>query len=138
MPGKEAAAIAGLPPTNLCYDDAFEIRRERFGNESLLVQDHMAKPSDVQPVKFAHDVWGLQRLRDNLKSHIWGLQALGMQEAAFATLLESMVLQLLSEELLLAFNKSILHRKGESVSSPAEGPASDTVNRTGSAAPDWN
>ncbi|KAM7303336.1 uncharacterized protein ISCGN_013297, partial [Ixodes scapularis] len=68
--GDAAAAIAGLPSTERCYEDAVTLFESRFGNQDLLVQTHLKRLIDVKPVRSALDVRGLRCLYDTVISNI--------------------------------------------------------------------
>ncbi|XP_042147453.1 uncharacterized protein LOC121836584 [Ixodes scapularis] len=79
LTGEAAAAIVGLPSTSICYKDAVDILISRFGNEKRLIQDHMEKLLDLNPVPSAQDVRGLRGLYDNVQAHVGGLKSLGVE-----------------------------------------------------------
>ncbi|KAL1471262.1 hypothetical protein MTO96_023772 [Rhipicephalus appendiculatus] len=58
------------PPTSRCYTDAKQLPKKRFGNEELLIQEHMKKLINVTPVR------GLRHLYDTVSAHIRGLKTL--------------------------------------------------------------
>lgn len=60
MTGEASSAIRGLPLTSRCYEDAVLLLKKRFRNEDILVQTHMQKLLDLQPVRNADDVRGLR------------------------------------------------------------------------------
>ncbi|XP_064486042.1 uncharacterized protein LOC135398584 [Ornithodoros turicata] len=84
LTGEAASAIAGLPPTERCYNDAVDILKGRFGDESLQIEDHMGRLMSLQPVKTAQDTKGLRKLHDDISSHMRALKALGVAEESFA------------------------------------------------------
>ncbi|XP_037508881.1 uncharacterized protein LOC119385534 [Rhipicephalus sanguineus] len=69
LTGDAAAVLTGLPPTSRCYNDAKQLLRKRFGNEELLIQEHMKKLIDVTPVRASDDVRGLRRLYDTVSAY---------------------------------------------------------------------
>jgi len=58
-----ATAIKGFFLTNNNYEKAFELLKERFGNEKLIVSTHK-----IKPVTRDRDVKGLRSLYDNIDS----------------------------------------------------------------------
>lgn len=109
-------AIRGLPPTSRCYEDALLLLKKRFGNEDILVQTHMRKLLDLQPVRDADDVRGLRRLYDTIISHLRGLEALGQKHQTFGALLFPVVQRALPKEILLDFNRTIVNEQASDMS----------------------
>ncbi|KAK8770215.1 hypothetical protein V5799_010963 [Amblyomma americanum] len=103
--GDAAAALAGLPPTARCYSDAVELLKKRFGNEQLLIQEHMKKLIDVQPVRSSGDACGLRRLYNTLAAHIKGLETLGQKHDSYSSLLMPIVQRALTTEILLDYSR---------------------------------
>lgn len=60
-----------------------------------------------------------------------GLQAVGVAEMAFATLLEPMVLRLLPEELVLAYNQIDMREKAYTTPTPSGDATSTGVSKNG-------
>ncbi|KAG0420672.1 hypothetical protein HPB47_003361 [Ixodes persulcatus] len=114
--GEASSAIRGLPPTSRCYEDAVLLLKKRFGNEDILVQTHMRKLLDLQPVRDADDVRGLRRLYDTIISHLRGLEALGQKHQTFGALLCPVVQRALPKEILLDFNRTIVNEQASDVS----------------------
>lgn len=112
--GEALSAIRGLPPTSRCYEDAVLLLKKRFGNEDILVQTHMRKLLDLQPVRDADDVRGLRRLYDTIISHLRGLEALGQKRQTFGALLFPVVQRVLPKEILLDFNRTIVNEQAQS------------------------
>ncbi|XP_029824187.2 uncharacterized protein LOC115310061 [Ixodes scapularis] len=71
------AAIAGLPATASCYEDAWDILKTRFGDEKWLIVDYMIRLLERQRIQSSLDVRGLRRLHDDLQGNIRGLKSLG-------------------------------------------------------------
>ncbi|KAG0425818.1 hypothetical protein HPB47_027036 [Ixodes persulcatus] len=84
-----AEAIAGLPATARCYEDARDILKTRFGDEKRLIDDHMIRLLERQRIRSSLDVRGLRRLHGDLQGNIRGLRSLGSQLEEKCQLLES-------------------------------------------------
>ncbi|KAH6944256.1 hypothetical protein HPB50_002386 [Hyalomma asiaticum] len=65
---------------------------QRFGNPTALIQDHMQGLIDLKPVTSPRNVRELRRLYDDLQVHIRGLNALGVGEDSYNTMLYPMLL----------------------------------------------
>ncbi|KAK8778504.1 hypothetical protein V5799_020155 [Amblyomma americanum] len=106
--GDAAAALAGLPPTARCYSDAVELLKKRFGNEELLIEEHMKKLIDIQPVRSSDDVRRLRCLYDTLAAHIKGLETLGQKHDSYSSLLMPIVQRALPTDILLDYSRQCL------------------------------
>ncbi|KAK8774839.1 hypothetical protein V5799_010628, partial [Amblyomma americanum] len=104
--GDAAAALAGLPSTSRCYNDAIQLLRKRFGNEELLAQEHLKSLIDLKPVRSSDDVRGLRRLYDTLAAHIRGLEVLGRKLDTFSSMLLPIAQRAMPQDILLDFNRS--------------------------------
>ncbi|KAG0416829.1 hypothetical protein HPB47_006102 [Ixodes persulcatus] len=69
-----AEAIAGLPGTASCYEDARYILKTRFGDEKRLINDHMIRLLERQRIRSSLVIRGLRRLHDDLQGNIRGLR----------------------------------------------------------------
>ncbi|XP_064470203.1 uncharacterized protein LOC135384953 [Ornithodoros turicata] len=113
LTGEAASAIAGLPPTERCYNDAVDILKGRFGDESLQIEDHMSRLMSLQPVKTAQDTKGLRKLHDDISSHMRALKALGVAEESFASMLYSLMIRLVPQGIVINFNRKTLEAQEE-------------------------
>ncbi|KAH7960218.1 hypothetical protein HPB49_017826 [Dermacentor silvarum] len=59
LTGDAALAIAGLPATASCYSDALDIIKRRFAKDDLIIQDHIERLIDLQPIRSPNDLRGL-------------------------------------------------------------------------------
>ncbi|XP_037579208.1 uncharacterized protein LOC119461913 [Dermacentor silvarum] len=79
LTGDAALAIAGLPATASCYSDALDILKRRFAKDDLIIQDHMQRLIDLQPVRSPNDLRGLRSLYDTVQSQTRALKTLREQ-----------------------------------------------------------
>ncbi|XP_037521402.1 uncharacterized protein LOC119398643 [Rhipicephalus sanguineus] len=103
--GDAAAALAGIPPTSRCYRDAVELLKGRFGNNELLMQEHMRSLLDIKPVRSSDDVRSLRRLYDTLAAHICGLESLGRKLHTYGAMLLPVVQRAIPRDILLDFGR---------------------------------
>ncbi|XP_064469734.1 uncharacterized protein LOC135384464 [Ornithodoros turicata] len=115
-----AAAVKGLPPTARCYNDAIDLLKRRFGDEELLVQSHMRKLIDLNPVCSSDDVKGLRHLYDNVVAHVRGLEALGRKRETFSSLLLPILQRALPRDILLSLNKRNISERRDSTAAVLE------------------
>ncbi|KAK8761297.1 hypothetical protein V5799_027436 [Amblyomma americanum] len=127
--GDAAAALAGLPSTSRCYNDAIQLLRKRFGNEELLVQEHLKSLIDLKPVRSSEDVRGLRRLYDTLAAHIRGLEALGRKLDTFSSMLLPIAQRAMPRDILLDFNRRCV-ADTDRLASEQQGSVSDASSHT--------
>ncbi|KAH6930733.1 hypothetical protein HPB50_017989 [Hyalomma asiaticum] len=63
--GEAEGAVAALQAAAECYADTIEILPQRFGNPTVLSQDHMQGLIDLKPVTSARNVRELRRHYDD-------------------------------------------------------------------------
>ncbi|XP_037504566.2 uncharacterized protein LOC119379345 [Rhipicephalus sanguineus] len=112
LTGDAAAVLTGLPPKSRCYNDAKQLLRKRFGNEELLIQEHMKKLIDVTRVRASDDVRGLRRLYDTVSARIRGLETLGRKLDSFSSMLLPIVQRAMPKEILLDFSRKCVVETG--------------------------
>ncbi|XP_064469709.1 uncharacterized protein LOC135384437 [Ornithodoros turicata] len=74
LTGLAASAIAGLPTTASCYEDAIRLLREPFGDIKQIRQLHLQRIRNLPTVKSVHDVAGLRNLYDHVEVHMRSLE----------------------------------------------------------------
>lgn len=103
--GAAASAIAGLQATDGCYKDAIEILKQRFGDDRIIVQDHLRGLLDLKPVSLSSDVRQLRQLYDRVQVHIRSLKALGTSSTTYCTMLREILLRVLPTDMVLRFHE---------------------------------
>ncbi|KAH7936939.1 hypothetical protein HPB49_006449 [Dermacentor silvarum] len=56
LSGAAASAISGLQATEECYKDAIDILKKRFGDEIIIVQDHIRSLLDLRPISSSFEL----------------------------------------------------------------------------------
>ncbi|XP_077536023.1 uncharacterized protein LOC144148349 [Haemaphysalis longicornis] len=102
-----ASAIAGLQATDGCYKDAIEILKQRFGDDRIIVQDHLRGLLDLKPVSSSSDVRQLRQLYDRVQVHIRSLKALGTSSTTYCTMLREILLRVLPTDMVLRFHEGL-------------------------------
>ncbi|KAH7985666.1 hypothetical protein HPB49_026319 [Dermacentor silvarum] len=77
--GEAAAAIAGLPTTEACYESAIDLLEQRFGDRSRIVHHHFRALHELQPVTSPSATRELRRLYDVVQLNV---RCLNVLEAA--------------------------------------------------------
>lgn len=105
--GAAASAIAGLQATDGCYKDAIEILKQRFGDDRIIVQDHLRGLLDLKPVSSSSDVRQLRQLYDRVQVHIRSLKALGTSSTTYCTMLREILLRVLPTDMVLRIHEGL-------------------------------
>ncbi|XP_037560811.1 uncharacterized protein LOC119439916 [Dermacentor silvarum] len=113
LTGDAALAIAGLPATASCYSDALDILKRRFAKDDLIIQDHMQRLIDLQPVRSPNDLRGLRSLYDTVQSQTRALKTLGISEDNYSSMLYHILLKSLPHDIVLDFSKTITRQSSE-------------------------
>lgn len=78
LTGIAANVVAGLPLTEASYDNAIQLLQNRFGRKDLVINAHMTKLLNLNPVKNASDKKALRYLYDNCEIQIRSLASMGI------------------------------------------------------------
>ncbi|XP_064478656.1 uncharacterized protein LOC135391985 [Ornithodoros turicata] len=107
LQGEAANAVQGLQLTSGTYDTAISILRERFGNDHLMIQEHLQKLADIEPVRSSRQVYLLRKLHDTIQAHIRGLQGLGTTMESYCSMVYPVLLRALPNDMALQFHRRI-------------------------------
>ena len=100
-------AISGLTLTAANYREAVQILEKRYGNKQQIVSKHMDAMLNVDAVTSPNNVKGLRHLFDFVESHIRSINSLGVTSDSYGTLLVSVILNELPQELQLLISRGI-------------------------------
>jgi len=90
LQGDALRAIAGLPLTDVNYDQAITILTQRYGQSHKIEQAHMQALSQINcPTS---SLSSLQLFYDTIEAHIRGLAALGKTENSYESMLVPIIL----------------------------------------------
>jgi hypothetical protein len=98
-------AIAGLALTADNYSAAIDILKKRFGNKQQIISKHMEQLLQVDAVTSQYDLKGLRHLYDVVESNVCSLKALGVNSESYGTLLSSVFVTKLPNELRLIVSR---------------------------------
>ena len=99
-------SIAGLALTAHNYKEAVSILQKRFGNTQQIISRHMDLLLNLEPVNAVHQLRNLRRLYDSVETHVRSLKSLGVDSKTYGTLLTSVLLNKLPQELRLIVSRS--------------------------------
>ena len=107
LEGSAAAAIAGLTLSDANYNDAVNILTKRFGNRQQIVTKHMDALMGLEAVTSNHNLKGLRRLYDLVETHTRSLCSLGIPSTSYGSLLSSVVMNKLPQEIRVSISKEV-------------------------------
>ena len=105
LTGAAARAVTGLTITDANYDAAIEMLQKRFGRKDIVVSAHMSKLLNLTPVKKSTDIVALRHLYDECEIQIRSLESLGVHSDTYGCLLCPVLLQLIPEDIALAYTR---------------------------------
>ena len=92
-------AISGLSLTAANYDEAVTILKRRFGNKQLIINRHMKTLLNISSVKSGLNIQALRQLHDLIESQVRSLKSLGVSSSSYGSLLSSVVMSKLPQDL---------------------------------------
>ena len=99
-------AISGLSLTASNYEEAIAILKKRFRNKQQIINRHMDILVNVSPV-INEDTRKVMELYDALESHVRSLKSLGLPSGSSGSLLSSIIMSKLPQELQLIIGREI-------------------------------
>ncbi|XP_040072475.1 uncharacterized protein LOC120844659 [Ixodes scapularis] len=111
--GKADAAVKRIPVTSDNYSVAIELLKRRFGQPTVIVNNHLSHLMDTKPIRSSEDTEGLRKLNDDVVTRIRSLQSLGVDVHSYGVLLHTVLQRALPSDLLLRYNRK-LDAKGPS------------------------
>ena len=99
--------VQGLALTDANYKEAVTILQQRFGNRQQIIDKHMDQLLKADSVTSPRNVVGLRRLFDSIESHIRSLNSLGVKVESYSSLLSSVLLNKLPEEIQLLVSRKV-------------------------------
>ena len=107
LEGRASEAVAGLKLTSANYSEAIAILKKRFGNKLLTITRHMDVLLNIDAVTSQHNLKGLRHLYDSVETQVRGLRALGVPSESYGSLLTSVLMNKLPQELRLIVSREI-------------------------------
>ncbi|KFM71285.1 Hypothetical protein in type-1 retrotransposable element R1DM, partial [Stegodyphus mimosarum] len=103
--GSAANAVSGFSLTNETYSSAIALLKERFGRTDVVINAHMNKLLNLNPVKNSSNIRALRELYDNCEIQISNLNSLGVASGSYGHLLCPILLKLIPPDIGLEFNR---------------------------------
>ncbi|XP_040074731.1 uncharacterized protein LOC120846891 [Ixodes scapularis] len=109
--GRAESVIKGIPVTGDNYGTAVELLRKRFGQPSVIVNDHLTHLLNVKPNTMSDAANGLRRLYDDVQTRMRSLKSLGVDSDSYGVLLHTVLQRSLPPELIIRYNRSLIVEK---------------------------
>ena len=107
LEGNAATAISGLTLSSANYDEAVVILKKRFGNRQQIITKHMDVLMSLEAVTSNHNLEGLRHLYDLVESHVRSLRSLAIPSSSYGSLLSSIFMMKLPQELQVIVSREI-------------------------------
>jgi DNA-binding transcriptional ArsR family regulator len=105
--GTAREAISGLSLSADNYEEAVGILEKRFGNKQRIIDRHLDILLNLEQVSSANNVVALRHLYDQVESNVRALGALGIPDDSYGTLLASVLLKKLPQEMRLLVSRKV-------------------------------
>ena len=105
--GQAKEAIAGLSLSTENYSNAVKILKKRFGNKQSIIAKHMDILLNIEQVTAANNLVALRRLQDQVEANTRALQSLGVDPESYGTLLSSVIMKKLPQEIRILISRKI-------------------------------
>ena len=112
LEGIASKAASGLKLTAANYAEAVSILRKRFGNKQQ-ISKHMENLLGIDAITFQHNLKGLRHLYDTDETQVKGLRSLGVPATTYGSLLSSVLMSKLPQELRLIVSREVRDEEWE-------------------------
>ena len=113
LEGPASEAVSGLKLTAVNYVEAVSILKKRFGNKQQIISKHMENLLGIDVITSQHNLKGLRHLYDTVESQVRGLRSLGVPAASYGSLLSSILMSKLPQELRLIVSREVQDEEWE-------------------------
>jgi len=93
------SVIAGLPLTDADYITAIDLLEKRYAKPSIIKRAHMNELLNLTPVYNERNVVRLRALHDKIESHFRSLDALGIAEECYSSIVVPVLMEKIPESL---------------------------------------
>ena len=108
LTGSALHSIARLTLSASNYEEAIKILQGRFGiNRQQIIAKHMDRLLQAPAISSASDLTGLRNLYDIVETHIRSLKSLGVEASSYSSLLSSVLINKLPEEVRLLISRKV-------------------------------
>ena len=103
-----AEAIAGLTLSSSNYEEAIVLLKKRFGCKQQLISKHMEALLNLEAVTWSRELKNLRQLYDKVESHVRCLKSLDITSASYGSLLSSILMKKIPQDLCLIVSREIV------------------------------
>ena len=107
LEGSAREAISGLPLTSDNYEEAISILEARFGDKQRIIHRHMDILLGIDAVTSIHNLTALRKLYDKVETNVRSLDALGVASDSYGSILSSVLIKKLPNELRLLVSRKL-------------------------------
>ena len=107
LQGSALDAISGLTLTAANYEEAVAVLKKRFGNKQQIVAKHMDTLLNIESISSSYNLRALRQLYDTIESQVRGLKSLGVSSDSYGSLLYSVLLSKLPQDLRLVISREV-------------------------------
>lgn len=113
LQGPALAAISGLSLIEANYGDAVGILHDRFGNKQLLISSNTSKLLSLPTISSSEDIVKLRDLYNKMETSVRNLQSLDVEKEKYGSLLVSIVMTKLPNDITLIITRCMPHANEE-------------------------
>ena len=105
LEGPALATIAGITLSDVNYQQALDLLKNRFANPQLIISSHMESLYKLKEVDTVHDVQRVRNLYDKIESNIRGLMGLGINKEQYGPMLIPLMMGKIPSEFRLMISR---------------------------------
>ena len=113
LEGPASEAVSGLKLTAANYAEAVSILKKCFGKKQQIISKHLENLLGIDAITSQHNLKGLRHLYDTVESQVRGLRSLGVPAASYGSLLSSVLMNKLPQELRLIVSREVQNEEWE-------------------------
>ena len=102
LQGQARAAISGFALTSANYKSAKELLKQRYGRSNVIQKTHIKELLKIAPVFSDRDPSRLRALYDAVETHHRGLQALGVPQESYSSIVIPAIIDKIPESVRLS------------------------------------
>ena len=105
--------MTGLSLTAANYQEAIDILKKRFGDDSRIITRHMEAFTSLEAVTDDRDLQALRRIYDKIEIDVSGLNSLGVAHDAYGALLTPLMMKKLPPKLRVIISHKMTGKEWE-------------------------
>ena len=97
--------ITGFALTAANYEEALDLLKQRYGKRTVIQRAHVNGMLNITPIHNEKDAGRLRAMYDNLETHYRGLNAMGVEENTYSSIVVPAILEKLPQALRLTLTR---------------------------------